>query len=240
MAIARRTRSRLFGLVVALIGLLLISGTPVATAAANTGGVLPPNAQPLGYSLRDMARKIAPFTSSANDPAYYPHTRLQVLYTSSFTPIFEPAGCEDPFTSPCGVTYTGTNDFSVPQGTQFYVPVQGLDDSDPVIGTFPAKGDAAAYFFDHGQAGAEDYQLILDGQATVLGPEYLVGPFGANRLYGGHSVYRTITLAAFVGALSTGKHTVRIVGQLAGEDFTSATGLSHYGLDFTYKVTVTA
>jgi hypothetical protein len=66
MAIARRTTSKLFGLMVAMVALLLISSAPVVVAAESTGGVLPPNAQPLGYSLRDMARKIAGFTSSGN------------------------------------------------------------------------------------------------------------------------------------------------------------------------------
>ena len=72
MAIARRKTSKLFGLLVAMVALLLISSAPVVVAAESTGGVLPPNAQPLGYSLRDMARKNAPFTAHANDPAYFP------------------------------------------------------------------------------------------------------------------------------------------------------------------------
>ena len=84
MAIARRKRSGMFGLVAALVGVLLVSGAPMVTAAEpSTGGVLPPDAQPLGYSLRDMARKIAPLTTSGNQH-HFPHTRLQILYAAEF------------------------------------------------------------------------------------------------------------------------------------------------------------
>ena len=98
MAIARRKRSGMFGLVAALVGVLFISGAPMVKAAEpSTGGVLPPDAQPLGYSLRDMARKGAALRRHANDLDYYPHTRLQILYTNEFEPVFEPTGCEEPY-----------------------------------------------------------------------------------------------------------------------------------------------
>ncbi len=240
MAIARRKRSGMFGLVAALVGVLIISGAPMVKAAEpSTGGVLPPDAQPLGYSLRDMARKGAAFVAHANDLDYYPHTRLQILYSNEFEPVFEPTGCEEPFTPPCGVTFVGGNSFTVPQGTQFYVPVQSVDDSAPVIGTFPGRDGAADYFFDPSQVGGEDYRVVVDGEATELGPEYLAGPIGVNRLYDGGGVNKIITLAAFVDALPVGTHSVHIEGQLAGEDFTAATGWAHWAGDFTYQVTVT-
>ena len=141
--------------------------------------------------------------------------------------------------SPAASTFVGGNSFTVPAGTQFYVPIQSVDDSAPVIGTFPDRAGAVAYFFDPGQVGAEDYRVIVDGEPTNIGPDYLVGPIGANRMYDGGGVNKVLTLAAFVDALPVGTHTVQIDGQLAGDDFTATYGLEYWAADFTYTVTVT-
>lgn len=44
------------------------------------GNVLPPTAQPHGYSLEKMAVALANFTASGNDLTYYPKTPFQILY----------------------------------------------------------------------------------------------------------------------------------------------------------------
>ena len=97
MAIARRKRSGMFGLVAALVGVLFISGAPMVKAAEpSTGGVLPPDAQPLGYSLRDMARKGAAVRRPRQRPRL--PTRIpdcKILYTNELEPVFEPTGCEE-------------------------------------------------------------------------------------------------------------------------------------------------
>ena len=242
MAIARRKRSGMFGLVATLVGVLLISGAPMVKAAEpSTGGVLPPNAQPLGYSLRDMARKIAGFTSSGNKPEYFPHSRLQILYYDGS----EDAPPPDVVFEDGGVTVSGANSFTVTQGTQFYVPVQSASDSSPVVGNWPDRNGAVPYFFGPSQLGADNYRVIVDGVSTTLTPDYLVGPIPVTHLYdydpttGGTEGHEIITLAAFVDALPVGTHTVRIVGRLAGQGIFATYGWTHYGLDFTYTVTVT-
>lgn len=248
MAIARRKRSGMFGLVAALVGMLLVSGAPMVTAAEpSTGGVLPPDAQPLGYSLRDMARKTAAMTSSGNDPETFPHTRLEILHMKKDTSVVTLEGpCDPTMVDFCGLLFTGTNTFTVPQGTQFYVPVQSVSDSAPILGTFPKRSDAVPYFFDQSQVGAENYRVIVDGQQTTLTPDYLAGPIGVTHLYDFDPAdpdaegSKIITLGAFVDSLAAGRtHTVRIVGQLSGDLLKATYDWDYYGLDFTYRVTVT-
>ena len=53
----------------------LVAGA-VPDAQARNGNVLPPTAQPLSWTIDDMAAAIANFSASGNDPAYYPERPL--------------------------------------------------------------------------------------------------------------------------------------------------------------------
>jgi hypothetical protein len=136
-------------------------GTP-RSAAATGGGtaadILPPFAQPYGYSLADMSRLTAAFTSSGNDPMYFPKTPFQILYTDASL-VSTNEDCTT-FAPLCGFTATqnsGTvfsNTFNVKPGTIFYVPVLNADDSPPVVGVFPkTPPQARRYIFDPTQVG---------------------------------------------------------------------------------------
>ena len=92
---------------------LIPAGRAVAATCDTGRGVLPPSATPKGYSLADMSRLTALFTTSGNQASYYPKTPFQVLYVNP------------------------GNSFTVRRGTMFYVPLWNADDSPPVVGKFP-------------------------------------------------------------------------------------------------------
>ena len=97
------------------VWLAVVASTPYARAAGN---VLPPMAQPLSWTIDDMAAAIANFSASGNDPAFYPDTPFQIIYR-----------------------HPG-NAFVVSPGTWFFVKVFYIDDSAPIIGDWPADKDA--------------------------------------------------------------------------------------------------
>ena len=70
-------RKRCF-LVSALTILIACVGSVIARG--DGGVVLPASATPSGYSLQDMAAEMALFSTSGNDPAYYPVTPFQIIY----------------------------------------------------------------------------------------------------------------------------------------------------------------
>src|SRR5262245_59380576 len=104
-------------LVLGLAPLALLAGVVSLATADGGGNVLSATATPAGYSLEDMAAAMAYFSTSGNNPDYYPDTPFQILYVSE------------------------TNTFTVRPGTRFFVPVAYADDSFPVIGDFPATED---------------------------------------------------------------------------------------------------
>ncbi len=71
-------------------------GLVASVARADGGGnVMPATASPHGYSLFDMAGKLALFNTYGNDLKFYPQTPFQILYQdlskASATPITCPA-----------------------------------------------------------------------------------------------------------------------------------------------------
>jgi len=198
----------------ALAATTLIASGAGLTACVNGGVVLPPTATPSGFSLDDMAAEMALFSTSGNDLLYYPDTPFQILYTSA------------------------TNTFTVPAGTTFFVPVFFVDDSPPVLGTFPDDADdIAAYVFGADQLGGYDMQIVVDGTATTLGPAYLGSATvdGAGLLDGGG--HNFIQLGGFVTPLSPGEHTVKIIANFDGAVIVAlfGTGIT---LEATYTVIV--
>lgn len=189
----------------------------VAAVASSTGGdVLPANEAPSGYTLADMVPLMAYFTTSGNKATYYPSTPFQILYVNY---------------------HTGTNKFTVAPGTFFFVPVINLDDSPPIIGSYPASpSGAASYVFSKSQVGAYDIRVVVDGRTTTLGPAYVAGPaYTPGLLDGGGEHYMQV--GAFLSPLSLGTHTVTIGASFDGAAFVATFG-GPFSFEFTYQVTV--
>ena len=130
---------------------------PAVASAAGGGQVMPPQARPYGWSLTDMTLASAYFTTSYNDPMYYPDTPFQVLYWMMDGDI--------------------NGFFAVRAGTYFYVPVFWFDDTQPMPLPIPAtNAEAITYSFDPAWFALKDLQIVVDGEVTPIGPEYLAGP----------------------------------------------------------------
>jgi hypothetical protein len=189
---------------------VLLCGAGLVVAGG--GNVQPATASPAGYSLEDMAEAMAYFSTSGNDLDFYPNTPFQILYTSD------------------------TNTFTVRTGTKFFVPVLYIDDSPPILGDFPDdEDDIPAYVFGRDQLGGHDFQIIVDGKATTLGPAYAAGAHAPGLLDGGGSNF--IQVGGFLTPLSKGKHTVTIQGVLDGDVILAVFG-SAYTFEDTYTVIV--
>lgn len=176
---------------VATIGLL----TAAAPALAGGGNVLPPTANPKGYSLEAAAAITAAFNTGPRTPETLPAGfPFQILYVG-----------------PGGTT------FEVRPGTMFYVPVVYSDDTDAALWPFPDVTDPEAvqdYYFSPEQLGAEFIEIVVDGQVASLGPEYAVGAVTPGLPSGGDAY---TVAAAFLTPLSKGTHTVTIRTRFSGE-----------------------
>jgi hypothetical protein len=198
---------------------------------AGGGEVLPPDARPHGYSLADMAGAIAQFTTSQNQPQFFPKTPFQILYYDPSTLTFttDVTG---------GITGSGRNSFTVTPGTSFYLPIDGADDSPPVLGVWPTdRRTARFYFFDPSQIGAKDFEVIVDGHRTVVGPSYLARPIETAPLQDGGGTH-ILTLGVFLSPMSVGTHSVTIRGGYYGALIDSTIGVPFYAEEFTYTVKV--
>jgi hypothetical protein len=224
----KNSRRILFAMVMVAPGLVL---APRSAFADGGGNVQPPKAKPHGYSLTDMASAIALFSTSGNSSQYYPDTPFQILAEDASTIVITSSGG--------GIVVTATNSFSVPSGTPFFVPVFYTDDSPVVVGTFPADASTApGYVFDESQNGAHDLEIIVDGESTTLGRDYVAGPVVTAPLLDGGGTH-FISVGAFLTPLSVGKHTVKIKGTISGDAWAAATGLTFEKAEFTYQVEVT-
>ena len=212
--------------VAAALGLSILLTVGSAAAGWATGGAgLSPSARLHGYSLEDMAEATAPFTRSGNDPARYPDTPFEILHLTEMD--FALVGD--------GLLATGARAFTVPAGTPLFVPVFNVNDDPPVLGTFPTTAaDAVPYFFGQSQYGGRDFEVVVDGSSTALGPAYLSGPHPVAGAAGSH----IITLGALVAPLSAGVHTVQIRGGIFGDLVDDTYGFAFIQEDFTYTVEV--
>jgi hypothetical protein len=201
-------------------------------AGQHGGQVMPPSAKPFGLSLRDMAEKTAQFTTSVNNPLFFPPTPFQILY-------FDPS-TENAVVIGNVLSVTGTKTFpSVQKGMKFYVPIVSFDDSPPVLGTFPTSSSTvASYWFNSSQLGGTVFNIVVDGEATSIGATYLVGPITTLLQDGpGPREGHIITMGVFLTPLSKGSHTVKISARFEGALITSFFG-NFLETDFTYTVIV--
>jgi hypothetical protein len=184
---------------VTILSAVLYVVTVATPALAGGGNVLPPTAQPKGYSLAEIAEATAVFNTSgfnARSEATEPPVPFQILYTSATNP---------------------SNTFHVRLGTMFYVPIVFSDNSEPILGDFPDVNDPEAvsdYYFNPEQLGAEFIEIVVDGEVTSLEPEYAVGAETPGLPTGG-DLYTVA--AVFLTPLSKGTHTVTIRARLTGE-----------------------
>jgi hypothetical protein len=241
MSSRRSGKTSVIVLTLALIGLWVFA-TPTP-AIAGPSGVLPASTTLNGYSLTRMAREVALFTTSGNNPTYYPTTPFQILYTQQ-TAFDPPGNCAPAYTGSCGVVFHDPSGgpagvFPVKPDTTFYVPIANLDDSPPVIGTYPnTPAGAKIYFFDPLQGGGRDISITIDGTTTLLGSAYVAGPVVSPKplLDGGGR--HIITLGVFVSPLTPGNHTVEIRATQSSPAIRAAYGYDFQRLDFTYDVDV--
>jgi hypothetical protein len=211
-----------------LATLALVGTLTVRQAYAEGGNILPPNARPHGYTLAEMAKLNAVFASSGNTQGN-PQALLpfQMLY-------YDPSTLEVNLVGGT-VVLSGINTFNVDEGTMFFVPIFGFDDSPPIVGSFPANSgtDAWEYLFGEGQVGADNAEIEVDGQVTSLGPEYVAGPVVTPPLLDGGGTH-FIQVGAFLTPLSEGEHTITCRVTLDGTGF-----LGTYGSPFAYDLTYT-
>jgi hypothetical protein len=253
----RRLRPRGSTALLAILALastwvLVPQGRAVAASERRGSGVLPASATPAGYSLADMTRLLALFTTSGNDPSRYPDTPFQILYTNPDPTLNQTnfvtkdhAPCPTPPPNPqCGYfsTQTGafSNTFRVEPGTMFFVPVDNADDSPPVVEPFPTTPRGAkSYVFDPQQLGGRGFTVIIDSKSVPLGPGYVAGPVETPPLLDGGGTH-IITLGAFLGPLTPGSHTVRIKGGYFGAGIEKTYQFAFVSEDFTYQIEVTS
>lgn len=193
---------------------------------ATTGGnVLPPTAQPKGYSLAEIAEATAYFNTSGPEGRNLETEKalglpFGILYTSSANP---------------------SNTFDVRPGITLYVPIVFSDDSQPILGDFPDVNDQEAvsdYYFNPGQLGAEFIEIVVDGEVTSLEPEYAVGAETPELPTGGNNY---TTAAVFLTPLSKGTHPVTIRARFTGEAVAEfpeffPDGVFEFEIEFTVNV----
>jgi hypothetical protein len=187
-------------------------------ARAASGDVLPPTAQPQGYSLAKIAEATAHFNTSGpagRSEATEPLVPFQILYTSAANPL---------------------NTFDVPPGTMLYVPIVFADNSPPILGDFPDVNDPEAvsdYYFNPVQLGAEFIEIVVDGKVTELGSAYVVGA-DTPGLPSGGSLYTVA--AVFLTPLSPGTHTVTIQARFTGAALAPIGGVFQFAESYTVIV----
>jgi hypothetical protein len=236
--------------------LLMAIGLTFAADLEDVGGkVLSSDVKPYGYSLDDIARAMALFSSSSN-VQHYPTTPFQLLFTDPNTaPTTSTVTCPD---GGQGTFLVAANTFPVTAGVAFFVPLFFVDDTPPVLGVFPTqKSQAADYFFGATQYGGRDMEIIVDGRSTAVGADFLGGPVETpplldalsasfcqqNSIPGcGKAGTHFMQLGAFIAPMSVGVHTAEIKGQLGNSTLFSNTFAPFYGSclqeDITYKVKV--
>lgn len=192
-----------------------LPGPPLRERKATGGQVMPSNANVAGYSLLKMAEELANFTTSRNNPDYFPTTPFpfQILYLKDLNDT--------------------TNSFTVSRDTYLFVPIAGIDNSPPIIGNFPSDSNHVTnYVVSQNQLGAR-FEITVDGKTTSIRPSYIAGPVYAN-LTG----YQLIQVGVFLTPLSPGEHTITCRVFFGGQAVTALTGGVPVGYEFTYTVTV--
>lgn len=214
--------------VCALLGLSL---TGVEGALARTASAPPLPFAAGGWDVTRMAGELAQFSAAGNSLSLLPSTPFQILYTD------EAAGSVTA-TADGGLEAEGGNTFTVDRGRQFFAPVIYLDDSPPVLGTFPSSYlDGVRYFFAPDQVGGRGFAVTIDGSRYPIGPLYLSRPVTTPPLSDGGGTH-FLLLGAFLAPLASGTHAILVSGGVYGALLKSTYGIAYEHEDLTYKVIV--
>lgn len=194
---------------VASAGVPEMTGHPTS-AASGGGNVLPAVAQPKGYSLLQLATRTAAYNVTDHSGPT-PRIPFQMLVWRGDNPPFY-----------------------VKPGTMLYVPILYNSDSPPVVGNFPDPTDRKElldYWYSQAEFGMVYTTITVDGKATSLGPEYVVGVAFPTPLP--DTATRYITVAAVLTPLTKGRHTIGISALATGE---ALGGAFEFSLDYTVIV----
>ncbi|WP_310427797.1 PEP-CTERM sorting domain-containing protein [Chamaesiphon sp. VAR_48_metabat_135_sub] len=102
---------------------------------------------------------------------------------------------------------------NVTSDTYFYAIIASVNDSPPILGTFPTNASQNSfYWYDPSQLGATT-SITVDGQQTFLDPSYLAGPVNLSLPNGGSN---TIVFATFLAPFQPGTHTVSVQASFNG------------------------
>ena len=140
----------------------------------------------------------------------------------------------------------------MPSGTKFYVPIQGIDNTPPVLGTFPTTVEQARDYVFSPDANGASFEVTVDGKTTELNPQYvsLLAPvrlpndlvdhlnndLGAGIDYG--FIYQSATVGVFLSPMSVGTHTVTIHTTIDGAFFLTYYNPPYTGFETTFTYTV--
>jgi hypothetical protein len=194
---------RIVKVFVAVLGIVACTASAVLGQSPNDcspgrggGNVLPPFANPHGYSLSDAAEATAVYNAG------------------------QAAGITEP---PPNVPFEVlVDDTTVKLGTTLYLPIFFADDSGTVAPGFPKhvqNQDACADFLDSYvlmNFGVTDFIVQVDGETTILEDDYIVGVRTAPLPDGPPAGTHYIVSAAFISPLAPGKHTVALGGIISG------------------------
>ncbi len=168
-------------------------------------GILPARAEPHGYSLDDLARITAVFNTG--DHVSPPPDPVDSTMGSKFQMLYwTPANVAPP------------NTFQVRTGIILYVPAFYIDDSPPVIGSFPDVQSNAAvlrYLYSKKQLGLQYTVLSIDGQDFPLDERYVSATNTPPLADGGGTHY--ICQAALVKPLKKGTHQIDVTSLFTGD-----------------------
>jgi hypothetical protein len=187
--------------------LSLIAAAPARSITLG-GDILPSNTVLNGFSLTNAAAAIAPWQDTF-DPARLPSTPFQLLTAAQ-------------------TNYTVTSD------TYFYVPIASVNDSPPILGTFPTNASQAeSYWFDTRKLGVTA-SITVDGQKSFLDASYLAGPVNVPLPNGGSN---SVIFATFLAPFAPGTHTVSVQSTFAGALLDGLCAPDVCAGGFTYTVT---
>jgi hypothetical protein len=221
-----------------LTGFALALLLPLSVAQSQNGGnVLPPQAKPHGYSLTDMAKVTDLFLTSGANPQFYPNTPFQLLVPDPNSIQVAPIICAN---GQAGITGFGANSFVVRPGTQLYVFISNVDDSPPVLGTFPSDNrDVQNYFYSPELYGYKNASVTVDGIVTPISSGYLSGIIEQTNppLQDGGGT-RLIQVGVFLTPLTPGKHVVKTYSEFEGAGMMNnyGVGCMHGGNTFLIEV----
>jgi hypothetical protein len=161
-----------------------------------------------------MAKALAYFSSSDNNPDFLPKTPFQILYLKKDQP----------------------NEFTVSPGTFFFVPFLFVSNAPPIVGNFPSDPKQGPnYIFSQEQFGAKFQIQVNDNLPISIPSSYVAGPVYTPGLLNGGS--QTIQIGVFLTPLSPGEHTITCRGTLSGKAFVDI-ATEPVAFEFTYKVKV--